>query len=461
MTRTETSAHTEVAIVGAGPYGLSLAAHLRHAGVPHRIFGHPMHSWQHHMPKGMCLKSDGFASSLYDPEDALTLARYCEEKGLPYQYSGLPVPLETFVAYGLAFAERLVPQLEPVDIRHITQCTGGFELTTATGERFRARRVVLAVGIKHFGYTPPQLVDLPAHAMTHSSEHGDLSRFRGRRVLVVGAGASAIDMAAALADAGADTHLIGRREKVGFYTPDLEPRPLKQRIFNPRSAIGLGWKYVLCTSLPLLFHAMPQRFRHRVVQRHLGPSPAWFMRDKIDGRIPMHLGAQLTRAEVLSSSQGTTVRVHYRQHGQPGEQQFLCDHVIAATGYRAQVQALPFLTPELVAAIRTAPAPGPAAGTPVLNRSFETSVPGLHMVGLASANHFGPMCRFACGARFTARHLTRFLRRRTAAARVTSSTPRAEPATRAPSRPLPATGAPLALSGWALSRRRTRIPVPE
>ena len=390
--------HTDVAILGAGPYGLSLAAYLRHANVPHRIFGQPMHTWQHNMPKGMCLKSDGFASSLYDPNGELTLARYCEQEGLPYKHSGLPVPLSTFVAYGLAFQERKVPQLETVDIAHVSKVNSAFELTSATGEAFSASRVVLAVGIKHFGYIPPQLENLPREAVTHSSEHGDLAKFRGKTVLVVGAGASAVDLAAALADAGADTHLVGRREKIGFYTPELEPRPLKQRLLKPRSGLGLGWKYVLCTDAPLLFHAMPEKFRHRVVERHLGPSPAWFMRDKIEGRIPMHMSTHLTRVEV----DGDKVRVHLCK-ASGLEQEFVADHIIAATGYRPYVKSLAFLDPALIQGVRT------AAGTPVLDRNFQTSVRGLYMVGLASANNFGPMCRFALGAKFTARQLSRHL----------------------------------------------------
>lgn len=60
---------TRVAIIGAGPYGLSIAAHLRAYGIPFRIFGAPLDSWRRHMPVGMMLKSDGFASSLSAPDD--------------------------------------------------------------------------------------------------------------------------------------------------------------------------------------------------------------------------------------------------------------------------------------------------------------------------------------------------------------------------------------------------------
>ena len=63
----------ETAIVGAGPYGLSIAAHFRSRGIPFRIFGRPMDSWLAHMPKGMMLKSDGFASNIYDPDGLIYL----------------------------------------------------------------------------------------------------------------------------------------------------------------------------------------------------------------------------------------------------------------------------------------------------------------------------------------------------------------------------------------------------
>src|SRR5437588_11983143 len=102
----------ETAIVSARPYGLAVAAHFRHLGVALRIFGRPMDSWLAHMPKGMMLKSDGFASNLYDPEDRFTLKQFCAERGIDYSDIGIPVRLETFSAYGMAFRDRMATEVE-------------------------------------------------------------------------------------------------------------------------------------------------------------------------------------------------------------------------------------------------------------------------------------------------------------------------------------------------------------
>src|SRR5271154_4141083 len=102
---------TDVTIIGAGPYGLSTASHLRARDISHRIIGWPMRFWRSQMPKGMLLKSDGFATSLSEPNAQFTLRRFCETRGIPYADIGIPISLETFSAYGTAFQKELVPQL--------------------------------------------------------------------------------------------------------------------------------------------------------------------------------------------------------------------------------------------------------------------------------------------------------------------------------------------------------------
>jgi thioredoxin reductase len=384
-------------IIGAGPYGLSIAAHLRARQIPFRIFGEPMLSWRKHMPRGMSLKSEGFASSLYDPESSFTLARYCAEQGLPYADVGAPVPLETFVAYGLEFQRRLVPGLELAEVSKVRQTAHGFEVIISTGETLQAHTVIIAAGITHFDHVPEVLSALPAPLLTHSSAHHDLGEFGGKTVAVIGAGASAIDIAALLHDAGAEVQLIARRGAIDFHEPSVEPRPLVQRILAPRSGLGVGWRSRLCTDAPLLFHRMPERFRQRVVARHLGPAPGWFMKARIAGRVPLHLGVQ------IDNTHAETGRARVSLRGERGQYSLLVDRVIAATGYKVAIERLGFLDDRIRRQMRQ------AAEAPVLSRHFESSVPGLYLVGLASANSFGPLARFAFGAGFTARRLSRYL----------------------------------------------------
>src|SRR5271155_3005818 len=97
----------DAAIIGAGPYGLSIGAHFRSKGIPFRVFGRPMDSWISHMPKGMLLKSDGFASNIHDPKGEFTLGQFCAGRGIEYADSGIPVRLETFSCYGIEFRRRM------------------------------------------------------------------------------------------------------------------------------------------------------------------------------------------------------------------------------------------------------------------------------------------------------------------------------------------------------------------
>jgi thioredoxin reductase len=388
--------NVDTVIIGAGPYGLSIAAHLSKSSLTFRIFGSPMESWRSHMPKGMLLKSEGFATSLYDPDSSFTLRHYCEEMNLPHYDLGNPVPLEVFTAYGLEFQKRLVPTLEQTDVTSVSRTSEGFELETADGQIVHANTVIVATGITHFSYVPPFLVDLPASYVSHSSQHHDLSSFRGKTVAVLGAGASAVDIAAILHEEGSQVQLVARRKEIAFHTKAKEPRPLHRRLRYPRSGLGIGWSSRLCTDAPLLFHVMPQKFRFRFVRDHLGPAPGWFVRDKVVGKFPLHVGCKIQSALIEDG------KVHLKIVEKDGSNsELIVDHVISATGYQISISRMRFLDEALRRLIHR------VEDTPVLSSHFETSVPGLYMVGPASANSFGPLARFAYGAKFTAKHISK------------------------------------------------------
>jgi thioredoxin reductase len=359
-----------------------------------------MESWTEHMPQGMCLKSDGFASSLYDPERAFTLGRFCGENGIAYADAGIPVRLETFSSYGIAFKDRMVPELENKLVIGLDRGPGGFELLLEDGETLSARRVVLAVGITHFGHVPSELAGLPAEFLSHSFDHHDLRRFRGRSVVVIGGGSSATDLAGLLHEAGADVQLLSRQSSLKFHGgPQAGKTPsLWQKMKRPRSGIGPGWRYRLLADAPWAFHFLPEGFRLKVVRRALGPSGAYFAKDKVIGKVPLHLGCTTQGADLHEGR----VRLHLRDEN-GSDQQLMAQHIIAATGYRVDLNRLKFLSSAVRSNIEC------ASGGPALSSTFESSIPGLYFAGLASANSFGPVMRFAFGAGFAARTLTRAL----------------------------------------------------
>ena len=389
----------DVVIVGAGPYGLSIAAHLKARGVDFRIFGKPMHFWLTRMPKGMRLKSEGFASSLYDPDSTFTLEVYCKEKGIPYADLGSPVPLEVFISYGQEFQRRFVPQLEDKLVNSLRRSGENFQIRLEDGEIVSARRVVTAIGLTHFEHIPPVLATLPEEFVAHSSKHNTVDQFKGREVAVVGAGASALDLAALLHQAGANVQVVARKSVIRFHDPPEELEPsLIDRLRTPITGIGPGWKLFLCTNAPLLFRQMPQEFRLDKVRRILGPAPCWFIKDQVVGKVGLNVGVTVTEAKVQNG------RVSLQLTDNVGARRILMtDHVIAATGYKPDLRRLAFLDPDLQSEVQS------VEHTPVLSSNFECSIPGLYFVGVIAANTFGPLLRFAFGARFTARRLSRHL----------------------------------------------------
>ena len=333
---------------------------------------------------------------LYDPDGNFTLEHFCAERGIEYAHMGIPVRLDTFGDYGLAFRDRMVPDLEEKLVASVEPVQNGYSLVLETGETLTARRVVLAVGITQFAHIPESLEHLPSEFLSHSFQHSDPESFRGRSVAVIGAGSSAIDLAGLLHEAGAEVQLVARDKALKFHEkmPMDKPRSLWQQIRSPLSGLGPGLSSRFFANSPNLFHRLPERYRIETVRTFLGPAGGWFAKDKVIGKVPLVLGFSAVNAEILGN------RVCLRLRAEDGRKREIhVEHVIAATGYKVDLNRLTFLSPVLRTKIRT------AEGSPVLSSNFESSVPGLYFTGLAAADSFGPVMRFAFGASYTARHL--------------------------------------------------------
>jgi hypothetical protein len=388
----------DIAVIGAGPYGLSLAAHLNSRGVDFRIFGEPMASWKNNMPEGMLLKSYPWASNLSDATSDFTVEQFCSERGLPYKSTSAPLPVESFISYGEAFQERLVPNVERKSLISLEPTGSGFRALFDDGETVHARRVVLALGLSPFKYLPPIVSHLPPEVVSHSGDYGPLDGLDGKSVAVIGSGSSATDLCALLHERGVSVSLVARDDQLNFARPP-RPRPMLERAVAPASGIGNGWTMAVCANTPWIVQMLPEDMRVQLANaKALGPLGGAFMRDRVMGKVSLWLGRSLDKADLRDG------KVHLHLTGTDGASDVLqVDHAIFATGYKTDVGRIGFLKPELTAQMRL------AVKAPQLSRHYESSIPGLHFIGPASANSFGPVCRFVFGTQHPARHLAHYL----------------------------------------------------
>lgn len=383
-----------VAILGAGPYGLSAASYLRAAGIEARVFGDPMSFWEKQMPVGMCLRSNWGASHIADPGQDLTLDAYCRERG---NHVSKPIPLDRFVDYGRWYQQKSVPNLENRHVRSIELAERGFKIGMAEGEEFRASRVVVAAGISAFTARPAEFAGLPSSLASHTSEHSDLRKFKGRRVVVIGAGQSALESAALLQESKIQVEVIARRPHlnwVGLH-PKLHHLGLISKIFYSKRDVGpAGISRIV--SMPHLFRRFPRGFQERTAYRAIRPAGAGWLQPRLVG-IPITLGRQV----VSASEKGSQLHLKLDDGSER-----LVDHALLATGFRVDVARYPFLSPSLAKQIET------VSGFPVLKRGLESSVPALHFLGKTASWSFGPLLGFVSGAEFASTELLRSLLRK-------------------------------------------------
>ena len=379
------NAKSDVVVIGAGPYGLSAAAHLNAGGINVRVFGETMSFWDRNMPLGMCLRSPWEASQLTDPARSLTIDAFQNATGVPVSR---PVPLARFVDYGRWFQSHAVPNLEQRKVAEIEKDAGNFRVVLRDGEVVRSGRVIIAGGIGPFATRPPQFTGVPRDLASHSSEQRDLGRFRGQRVVVIGGGQSALESAALLHEAQAEVELLVRDTSVQW----TWQRPWLHT-FRPVGAVLYAWPDV---GPAVVSHAVARPDLYRMLPRWLQDS--W----RAKSIRPNGVGWLKPRLRDVKVSTGLAVLSAVERGNQvelklsDGSARTV-NHVLLATGYRIDVRKYEFLSGSLISGLRL------MGGCPVLGRGFESSVPGLHFLGAPGVYSYGPLMRFVAGADFAAR----------------------------------------------------------
>jgi cation diffusion facilitator CzcD-associated flavoprotein CzcO len=392
----------DIAVVGAGPYGLATTAHLRRAGAEVRVIGDPMSFWRS-MPAGMLLRSNWSATSIAEPTGPLSLDSYSADTGRRFT---TPIPLAQFLDYGSWVQQRVAPDVDRRIVDRIDDGGDRFDVWLEDGTRLRARRVVVAGGIASFVNRPAVAAHLPQDLASHTSDHTDLSVFAGRRVLVVGGGQSALESAALLREQGADVEVAVRKAHLTWLHGGKYHRMLGRwapLVYAPTDVGPLGLSRLV--AVPDAFRRLPRRVQDPLAHRCIRPAgAAWLEPRLVD--VPTHLSA--TVEELTPTRNGVSAHLSTNETR-------TVDHVLFGTGYRVDVARYRFLGPSLISRMER------LGGYPVLRRGLETSVPGLHIVGAPAAWSFGPIMRFVSGGWYAGEAVTRRVlddRRRPARARL-------------------------------------------
>jgi cation diffusion facilitator CzcD-associated flavoprotein CzcO len=381
----------ETVVIGAGPYGLAVAAHLRARGVATRLFGDPMSFWRRNMPKGMKLRSPWGATSISDPAGALSLDAYVKSRGLARVE---PTPLETFVSYGAWFQGKAAPDLDARMVERIETKGDGLRISLVDGETLVCERAVIAMGLKNQQFRPAAFDNAPNELVSHTADHADFARFRGKKVGVVGRGQSACETAALLCEAGAEAELMcrGQVHWLGVKGESASWRQVARASLGPilaaPSAVGpfpLNW----LVEAPDFVRLMPTNARAAFSARSLRAAAAGWLLPRF-GNVRVTGGVEIVGA----APRGEKIEVQFQQ----GSSTF--DHVVLATGYRIDIAKLGVIAPTLLSAIAC------RGGSPILSADFESSAPGVHFVGASAVASFGPLMRFIAGTGFAARRVT-------------------------------------------------------
>lgn len=374
-------ASVDLLVIGAGPFGLALAAQTEAQGIDYLVVGEPMGFWRSHMPEGMLLRSG--SDWHLDPFDEYTLERYLQERGQTAK-DVEPLTREFYLGYVEWFQAGRHIRPEPVRVERLDRNPtddAGFVASLTDGRTISARRVVLALGMGYFAHVPEELAAaIPDGRGAHTCDTVDFAPLAGRRCLILGGRQSAFEWAALIHEAGArEVHVVHRHASPAFAEAQWDwVMPLVDNM-----AANPGWFRSLSPE-------SQQDYGHRLwAEGRLKVEPWLDARVNRDG-ITVWPDTSIVSCDELPSGELAVAL--------DGGACLAVDDVIFAMGYKVDMARIPLLANgDLLAGLET------RNGFPVLSEHFESSLSGLYITSMPAGQDFGPFFGFTVAARTSAK----------------------------------------------------------
>lgn len=366
---------TDLLVIGAGPFGLAVAAQASHLGIEHLVVGRPMEFWRKNMPGGMYLRSA--CDWHLDPVNIHTIDAFLEERRQMAK-DVEPLSLEFYLSYAEWFQKqkRITPL--PLHIARLDVANDGFTAFTADGDMIHARNVVIAPGFTHFTNIPAELKSrLPR--FVHTCDFVDFANARDSRYLIIGGRQSAFEWAALLIEAGARAvYITHRHDSPAFAVADWS-------WVNPLvDAIG---------EAPNWFRRLSQGEKDDVNHR-LWAEGRLKVEPWLEARLNNDRVHVLPRTEVMECVVNNGELIVTLSN----DETITCDQIILATGYKVDITRLPILAAgNILDQLAT------RNGFPVLDDHFQTSIKGLFITSMPATQDFGPFFAFTISVRVSAK----------------------------------------------------------
>lgn len=363
-------------IIGAGPFGLALAAHLKQRGIDHLVVGKPMEFWEKNMPEGMYLRSG--CDWHLDVDGAFTMEAFLAQQHRSAA-DAEPIALELYLSYVRWFIEQTQPAILPAYVVDLRQTPEGFTVTLDNQQTLEAQHVVVAVGFQYFAHIPDDVAGrLPNGRFSHTCDTVRMEEFTGKRVLIIGGRQSAFEWTALLREKGAkQVHVCYRHDTPHF------------------AAAHWGWVMDVVDKIgqhPAWFRELTtegkEEYRYRLwAEGRLKVEP-WLDERIHYSNVSLHPHTHVAETKIVPDD---SVHVWLSN-----DELLEVDHIITATGYKVETRHLPFLNPSLLSSLSC------TNGYPTLDTHFESNVPGLFFTSFMAGQDFGPFFGFTIAVRTAA-----------------------------------------------------------